>query len=222
MAMGFFQKIWAMMKGKANDAVDKSIDPATIMRQGLREADKEIKELESSLTEVVTDRNEINKELKSAQSEVNEWQKAAEHALDKGMEDEARKALGRVERAEERVSHLSQTASSLEHNIEVIKQKLQALKDQKQRAKTDVSSVSARSKAAQASITAQELANRSGDSQMGEMMGLAEEHLSQAESRADALSELNGGAEEDLKSKIYGNDKQSVEERLAKMKAARG
>lgn len=217
--MTLLQKLWTMIKGKANDTVDASIDPGTMMRQGVREMQEAIREYEKALTEARTQRNLIQNQYNAAKKDAEEWDQVAEVAVEKGQDDNARQALERSETAHSTKDRLATALQNMNGQIAKLEQSLSELKSRKEQVATEATLLEARTKAADAAIAINSTIQGVGDNNFGEMMDIARAKADEKEARASALTETSVSAGDDLKTKIMGSKSSSAEDRLAKMKA---
>lgn len=217
--MTLLQKLWTMIKGKANDTVDASIDPGTMMRQGVREMQEAIREYEKALTEARTQRNLIQNQYNSAKKDAEEWDEVAEVAVEKGQDGNARQALERSEVAHATKDRLATALQNMNGQIAKLEQSLSELKSRKEQVATEATLLEARTKAADAAIAINSTIQGVGDNNFGEMMDIARAKADEKEARANALTETSVSAGDDLKTKIMGNKSSNTEDRLAKMKA---
>lgn len=217
--MTLLQKLWTMIKGKANDTVDASIDPGTMMRQGVREMQEAIREYEKALTEARTQRNLIQNQYNAAKKDAEEWDQVAEVAVEKGQDDNARQALERSETAHATKDRLATALQNMNGQIAKLEQSLSELKSRKEQVATEATLLEARTKAADAAIAINSTIQGVGDNNFGEMMDIARAKADEKEARANTLTESSVSAGDDLKTKIMGNKSSNTEDRLAKMKA---
>jgi phage shock protein A len=221
--MNLWQKLWSMLKGKANDAVDASIDPGTMMRQGVREMQDAIREYEKALAESRTQRNLVQNQYNAAKKDADEWDQVAEVAVSKGQDDNARQALERSETAHQTLDRLSAALENMSTQIAKLERSLGELKSRKDQVATEATLLEARAKAADASIAINATIQGVGDNNFGDMMDIARKKTDEKEARADALNETSVSAGDDLKAKIMGTAANGadarVNDRLAKMKA---
>jgi phage shock protein A len=219
--MNIWQKLWAYLKGTANDAVDASIDPGTMMRQGVREMADAIREYEKALTEARTQRNLVQNQYNAAKKDADEWDQVAEVAVSKGQDDNARQALERSDVAHQTLDRLSAALEGMNAQIAKLEGSLAELKSRKDQVATEATLLEARTKAADASIAINATIQGVGDNNFGEMMDIARKKTDEKEARADALTSTSASAGDDLKAKIMGSDTAGadsrVEDRLAKM-----
>lgn len=220
--MNLFEKIWSMVKGKANDAVDASIDPGTMMRQGVREMQDAIREYEKALTEARTQRNLIQNQFNAAQKDAGEWDHVAEVAVSKGQDDNAREALLRSDVAHQNVDRFKSARDNMNAQISKLESNLNELKNRKDQVATEATLLEARTKAADASIAINATVSGVGDNNFGEMMDIARKKADEKEARAQALSETSTSSGDDLKAKVLGSaaitQNSRVDDRLAQLK----
>ena len=220
--MNMFEKVWSMLKGKANDTVDASIDPGTMMRQGVREMQDAIREYEKALTEARTQRNLIQNQYAAAQKDAAEWDSVAEVAVAKSQDDNAREALMRSDVAHENAQRFKLALDNMTNQITKLEHNLNELKNRKEQVATEATLLEARTKAADASIAINATVAGVGDKNFGEMMEIARKKADEKEARAQALSETSVSSADDLKAKILGSSaitqNNRVDDRLAQLK----
>lgn len=220
--MNMFEKIWSMLKGTANDAVDASIDPGTMMRQGVREMQDAIREYEKALTEARTQRNLIQNQYNAAHKDATEWDSVAEVAVSKGQDDNAREALIRGDVAHQNAERFKTALENMSTQINKLEANLNELKNRKEQVATEATLLEARTKAADASIAINASVAGVGDKNFGEMMEIARKKADEKEARAQALTETSVGSGDDLKAKILGSSAATqnnrIDDRLAQMK----
>lgn len=211
--MNALQKLWAMIVGKTNDAVDNNIDPATIMRQAIRELDAKIKQSEKAYTDVLSNKNLVNKQYLEAQKEADSWNALAAKAMNNGQENEARQAIERAMSYENTASTLKTTLDNQILAAEKINAKIEQMKAEKTKAESDVTTIHARTEAAKAALNVQAFVAGIGDDNMSEMMQLARQKVDQLEAKSEAINEIDN-SRTSLRDKIEGSTSLSVEERL--------
>jgi phage shock protein A len=218
MAKGFWQTAWTMIVGTANDALDKAVDPAVVMRQGIRELENQISSFQHSLTDVIAQKNMVKAQFKQQQEDANEWKELASVAKAKGDMESARNAASRSIDSQATADSLASTLETIEKNIVQLKQQLEQLKNKKDQAEIEVKSIEARTKAADASIAVRSI--DIGGTDMGDMIDLARKKASEKEAKAQAMSEV-ADTGKDLKTQILsgGNSSssQKVDDFLAKL-----
>lgn len=220
--MNFWQKLWAMAKGTANDAVDAAVDPGVMMRQGIRELEDNIKDFEKALIDVTSNRNMVQKQYDAAFKEVQEWEELAAKALSNGNEADATEALTRADNAQQQVDQLKATLDTINTNLSQLKTRLEELRVQKTKAESEVKTLEARTKAADATIAVQSTITGVGDTSMGDMMELARKKADEKEAQAQAVTEIGTKPVDDLKSRINGgasNTNDRVKARLEQIRA---
>lgn len=225
MTMGIFQKAWAMIKGTANDVVDASIDPATMMRQGIREMESQISDFEKALVDVMAQRNLVQKQYEAQAQDATEWKELAAKAIANGNETDAREAAKRAVNAQGQADQLKATLDTINTNIDQLKNRLEDLRNQKDKAEIEVKTLDARTQAAQATIAVQSTINGVGGTDMGDMMALARKKADEKEAKASAMMEMSTSATpaDDLKARIQGGGASSdskVDDLLAELKAS--
>lgn len=117
--MGIFSRIGEIINANISNMLEKAEDPEKMVRLMIHEMEDTLTEVKSSAAEVIADRIRIERQLKAAKQNHDEWEQRAELALAKDREDLAREAL---ERKLTHQAQAEQIALRLEEADDVVRQ----------------------------------------------------------------------------------------------------
>lgn len=93
--MGFFSRLWRLIRGKANDGAEFLEDRnfETVVRQSVRDLETELNRVVKASAEAMSNFNRLEADYKKNERQSEEWKEKAKVALAAGNEELARKAL---------------------------------------------------------------------------------------------------------------------------------
>ena len=97
--MGFFARLWDLIRGNANAALSRAEDPEKVLDIIIKDASSEVEKFRNQVSRALVDQKRLQAELQTAVTSVNEWSQRAEAAVSAGDDNLAREAL--VRRAQE-------------------------------------------------------------------------------------------------------------------------
>jgi phage shock protein A len=217
--MGFFSRLWDLIRGRADDALSRMEDPEQVLNLSIKDATGQVEDFRKQVARALVDQKKLQAELQAAAVSAEEWTRKAQAAVDAGDEDLAREALTR--RADEEEAARGKYAALKHHGDTVIQLKdgLRALTARLEDAKRRRNLLVARSRNAQARKT---MANALGGSldRFDEMESKVHELELEASANVDMLSEFGAAGESDLDRRFKALPRRdpSIEATLAQMK----
>ncbi|WP_310496709.1 phage shock protein PspA [Sandarakinorhabdus sp.] len=91
--MGIFSRTRDIIAANVTDLLDRSEDPAKMVRMIILEMEETLVEVRASAARTIADQKEMRRAIIRAQQACSDWQDKAELALSKGREDLAKAAL---------------------------------------------------------------------------------------------------------------------------------
>lgn len=160
--MGFLNRIMSIGKAKVNRAIEaqEDKDPAGQMKVKIQEQHKLINQFKDAVRQQHSDKVRHEKEDARLKDDVKRWQKNAETAMSEGDEDLARQALERKKRAEEELARTRTTLKSISAQYEKAESQLIASRKKLEEYESQVSSLEARQKSAQANKAMREATSK--------------------------------------------------------------
>ncbi|WP_371374014.1 phage shock protein PspA [Thalassotalea aquiviva] len=111
--MGMFSRFTDIINANINSLLEKAENPEKMIRLIVQEMEETLVEVRSVAAKNIADKKAVTRTLKSAESQVADWQQKAEIALSKGREDLARSALVEKKKAMTLVNNTQQELDAL-------------------------------------------------------------------------------------------------------------
>ncbi|RUO57849.1 phage shock protein PspA [Pseudidiomarina insulisalsae] len=138
--MGIFSRFTDIVNSNINALLDKAEDPEKMVRLIIQEMEDTLVEVRSTSARLIAEKKDTERQMTRYQSEVSEWDKKAELALNKDRDDLARLALVEKRKAAEAVSSLETDVERINEHLnrlnEEVGQLQEKLADAKARQKT--------------------------------------------------------------------------------------
>lgn len=203
--MGIFQRISDIISANLNEMTDSFEDPERMLKQAIREMEQSIEGATQETAKVLANEKLLAKELGNNEQQSLQWQQKAEKAVAAGDDDLARKALARKQEHQKLVVALKDQQTAAQDASRTLRHQLDGMKAKLAEAKRNLSTLSARKKAADFKKKVHTSAvlsetGTTGDDAFAKFDRLRE-RVEQAEAEADALAELRGVATDDLDSR---------------------
>lgn len=217
--MSIIERIQRIIKGNVNDVLDKLEEPATILKQRIRELEEVIKAAKEATASYGVSLKKMEKEQEQLKRLKAEWERSAEMALHAGDEETARKALAEKIKLEERAGDLEPRIRKSLETYKQLRDDLTPLHDQLAEAKLKLSELGSRQQAALAQKKFGEHLNKAaGMTVAGEHFDRMESKVLQAEAEVEIDQELRGDLK-DVEASLAKKAKQSqVESELEALK----
>ena len=225
--MGILSRFGDIISSNVNALLDKAEDPAKMIDEYLRKANKDLAEVKKETASVMAEESRTKRLADDNKAETAKYAGLAQKALLAGSEDDARVFLSKKQELESAGAGL-QSAYAAAHENAV---KMRELHD---KLVNDINSLNARRQTIKAKVAVANTQSRinkmssSADKLQGNMGAFArmEEKADRMLDEANAMNELNSQAIDEaqaLEMKYKGADvNASVEDELASMKAKLG
>ena len=225
--MGILSRFGDIISSNVNALLDKAEDPAKMVDEYLRKANKDLAEVKKETAGVMAEESRTKRLLDSNEAEVAKYNSLAQKALVAGNDDDARVFLTKKQELESLGAGLHTAYASAHENAV----RMRELHDKLVK---DINSLTARRQTIKAKLAVaktQERVNKMGtgaDKLQGSMGAFdrMEEKANRMLDEANAMSELNSQAIDEaqaLEQKYKSSDTSaSVEDELASMKAKLG
>lgn len=226
--MSIFSRIFKIGQASANKAIDKLEKPELMLEQAIRDKDKQIRSAKQSVQGCIATERQTKKLLDNEKNEQAAWEQRAQAALKSGKEDLAVKALQRASEHEQKIASLQTNWENQRASVDELKKDIFKMEEELAEYKRNKDFIIAQSKAAEVKKDIYEAKAKitkkgaSADDLMERMKAKAERN----EAEADAAQELSAADENTLEKQFedLGADSasQSVQDKLAAMKAQMG
>lgn len=222
--MSILSRIGNLVKAKANRVVESAekSDPVGIVKQQMMEAKKQLGDYEQAVREMGAQKIAVEKDVEVAKSEVKDWGKNAETAMNNGNEDLARKALERQTEAENKLNSLKTSLKTSTANFEKMKQRLVEQKTIIDKKSSEIRTLESRQKAAKANLKMRETMTKyEGNDSAMDQISIFEDKVAEMENEAQAADELEeamGGEDIEKEFEAMTSDG-AVDDKMAALKA---
>lgn len=222
--MGFFKRISDIVSANLNEMTEGLEDPEKMLKQAIREMEDSIVEVTQQTAKTIAGEKTLTRELERNRAQVQQWEGRAVKAVESNDDDLARKALARKNEHAKVVEALEDQLESAREASGMLKRQLAAMKAKLAEAKRNLSTLSARKRAAdfrmKMDAQATGASTRVDDNAFAKFERLKTK-VEQAEDEADAMAELRGieagGTAEDV-ADIPDDDDLDIAAQLAELK----
>ncbi|MEQ8768788.1 MAG: PspA/IM30 family protein [Planctomycetota bacterium] len=216
--MGIFQRVSDIFKSNLNSMLDNAEDPEKMIAQAIREMEVELGRATSGAAKAIGSEKQLKNELERHRQEAEVWHQRAVQALETGREELAAKALGRKKEEERLAEGLQPQWEQANDLTQKLKTQIGQLKSKIEEAKRRKGQLAARQRAAEAQKSVSKTlgslgAGRTAFSTFDRM----EEKVREMEAESQAMTELQGGGEDELE-KEFDNLDSDVSAELAALK----
>lgn len=222
--MGFFSRLWRIIRGKANDTVEAVEDAnfETVVKQNIRDLETELDRLIKASAEAMSNYNQLEAEYQRAVDGSEDWKTKAKKALAAGNEDLAKKALAKKSEFDSQVASLQTSVENARNVKEKLKKQVDIYKQKIDEGRRNASTLIARKNAAAAQKkVAKVLAGVKGDNNAFASLKRFEEKVAKDEASARAFEELGTATSEqsELDKEFAALDVSSTDDELEALKA---
>lgn len=192
--MGLFKRIGEIFSANLNDVVDRFEDPERMLKQAIREMEKEIGEATETTANALANEKLTEKQALEAVAEVTVWAQRAEQAVDAGDDEAARKALAHKREAEQLAGAARDQYTAAKDTSVSLRAQLEAMKEKYGEAKQKLGTLAARKRAADARRKRFEVdhSDTKAAADAFSKFDRMREKVELAEAQAEALAELHG------------------------------
>ena len=215
--MGIFTRMSNMIKGKVNSTLDEMENPIELLDQKLKDMDEQLSKAKLNSAQVLGNVHEIEKRMKLAKSESEDFDNKVKLALSKGNEDLAKRALAKKVDADKKYESLKSSYETAKVQADSLKKNLRALEEEIEKTRSYRDEAAARYSNAKASKKVNEvLANVQTKSNSIKIDNI-ERKIAREEALANGLSELRDL--DDFDSEFEKLDEVDLDSELEKYKS---
>ena len=218
--MGIFSRTRDIIAANVTDLLDRSEDPAKMIRMIILEMEETLVEVRASAARTIADQKEIRRHIAKLDQLRDDWMEKAELALSKDREDLAKAALLEKKKAADMAEQLQAEAAVLNEALQSSEQDIAKLQAKLEEARSRQSTLINRLEHAEGRVKLRELYNGERVKDAFSRFEYLERQVDAAEGRAEALSMGNGGNSLENQIEALASD-DSVDAELAAMKKAR-
>ncbi|MFM6853695.1 MAG: phage shock protein PspA [Sphingopyxis sp.] len=216
--MGIFSRTRDIIAANVTDLLDRSEDPAKMIRMIIFEMEETLVEVRASAARTIADQKEMRRHVTRLVGLQDSWCEKAELALSKNREDLAKAAVAEKQKAGDMADRLTAEITLLDESLRAYEGDIEKLQAKLREARTRQSSVNTRLESAENKIKLREMVNGERTADAFSRFEDLERRVDQAEGRADALNlGANPRTLDDEFNDLRASD--SVEAELAAIKA---
>lgn len=211
-----FSRLVTLIKAFFNSIMGKMEDPAMMLEQTYEDLQSNLIQVRQAVAQAIATEKQLEQQLKKNQEQAATWQNRAALAVQQKNDDLARQALQRKQQYAQAIHDLEQQLKQQKELTTNLRNKLQDLENEVQKAYTKKQVLIARDKAAQATVKAGEILSKTTASGAMSVMEKMEAKVSEREAKAAALNEM-GNDNLDTKFKTW-EGQADIEAELAALK----
>ena len=151
MAKGTFSRVNSILKSNINEMLDRAEKPDKMIRQMVRDMEEAVSKIVVSVGIAVANHKRLERQFNDKQSQVAEWQRKAERAVEAGKDLLVQQAQERKAVFAKAAEDLAPAVEESRQTTEHLREQLRELKTKLEEARTRQGTLIARYESAQAS-----------------------------------------------------------------------
>ncbi|MFN3927610.1 MAG: PspA/IM30 family protein [Pseudanabaenaceae cyanobacterium] len=215
--MGLLDRIGMVVRSNLNAMVTAAEDPEKILEQSIIDMQENLVQLRQAVAQAMAAFKRQEQQYNAAVAQVNEWERRAMLALQKGDENLAREALARKKSHADTAAALKASVDQQATQVETLKKNLIALESKISEAKIKKDMLKARLQSAKAQENLNNMLGKINTNAAAATFERMEERVMMAEAKASAASELGMDNLESQFAQLEAGS--GVDDELAAMKA---
>ena len=188
--MGLLDRIGMVARSNLNALVTAAEDPEKILEQTIIDMQEDLVQLRQAVAQAMAAMKRQEQQYKQAENQVNEWERRAMLALQKGDDNLAREALSRKKTHAETLATLKPGYDQTVAQVNQLKKSLTILESKIAEAKTKKEMLKSRIQAAKAQENLNNMMGKINTNSAAAAFERMEERVMMAEAKASATSEL--------------------------------
>lgn len=189
--MGFFDRIWRVIRANLNALVSKAEDPEKILEQVVLDMQDDLIQLRQAVAQAIATQKRTERQYSQAQTTANDWYQRAQLALQKGADELAREALVRRKSYDETATAMQAQLTQQAGVVDQLKQNMKKLESKISEAKSKKDLYIARARSAKATQQINEMMGNVGTGSAIQAFDRMEEKVLQLEAQSEAITELS-------------------------------
>ncbi len=215
--MGFFERIWRVIRANFNSLISGAEDPEKILEQTVMDMQEDLIQLRQAVAGAIASQKRTERQYHQAETTSEEWYQRAQLALQKGDERLAREALARRKSYQEMANTLKTQIEQHGAIVNQMKDNMRGLESKISEAKAKKDMFIARVRSAKASERLNEVIGNMKSGGSLNVFERMEEKVMQLEAQSDAIADLGTS---DLEKKFRALESGSdLDVELAELKA---
>ncbi|EKQ68966.1 phage shock protein A (IM30), suppresses sigma54-dependent transcription [Leptolyngbyaceae cyanobacterium JSC-12] len=218
--MGFFDRIWRVIRANLNSLISNAEDPEKILEQVVLDMQEDLIQLRQAVAQAIATQKRTERQYSQALSTADEWYRRAQLAIQKGDDTLAREALTRRKSYQETATAMKTQLDQQLTVVAQLKQNMMKLENKISEAKTKKDLYIARARSAKATQQINEMLGNVGTGSAMQAFERMEEKVVQMEAQAEAVAELGM---DDLEKRFEQlGQADDIEAELVAMKSGQG
>lgn len=189
--MGFFDRIWRVIRANLNALVTKAEDPEKILEQVVLDMQDDLIQLRQAVAQAIATQKRTERQYSQAQTTADEWYQRAQLALQKGADELAREALVRRKSYDETATAMKAQLTQQAGVVDQLKQNMKKLESKISEAKSKKDLYIARARSAKATQQINDMMGNVGTGSAMQAFDRMEEKVLQLEAQSEAITELS-------------------------------
>ena len=218
MAKGALTRISDILKSNINEMLDRAEEPDKMIRQMIRDMEEAVGKATASVGTAVANNKRLERQCNDKQSQIDDWQRKAERAVESGDDELARRALERKSMFNKASADLAPALAESKQTAEQLREQLRELKTKLEEARTRQGALVARHQAAVARKRLAQSISGLGEDAFSSFERF-EQKVEESEAEAAAHAEINGEMEDIEKEIRHLDVDRSVDDELQALKA---
>jgi len=215
--MGFFERIWRVIRANLNSLINGAEDPEKILEQTVMDMQEDLVQLRQAVAGAIASQKRTERQYHQAETTSQEWYQRAQLALQKGDERLAREALARRKSYQEMANTLKTQIEQHGTIVNQMKDNMRGLESKISEAKAKKDMFIARVRSAKASERLNEVIGNMKSGGSLNVFERMEEKVMQLEAQSDAIADLGtSDIEKKFRALESGSD---LDVELAELKA---
>lgn len=188
--MGFFERLWRVIRANINSLISGAEDPEKILEQTVMDMQNDLVQMRQGVAQAIATQKRTEREYERTQSAADEWYRRAQLALQKGQENLAKEALTRRKSYQETATAMKTQVEQQSEVVERLKQNMRQLENKINEAKAKKNMYIARARSAKASEKLQDMLGNMKTGSALSAFERMEEKVMQLEAQSQAIAEL--------------------------------
>lgn len=215
--MGLLDRVRNIVRANVNDVLNRAEDPEKASDQMIADLNESLVKVRQAAALAIAAQNRLQAEYDQREQAVQDWQRRAELAVDRGDDDLAKQALSRKLQYQHEADQLKTSVQAQSSHLDELRNHVHDLEARIQQTIAQRNQLVARYRTAEASQKLEQELSKTGD--VSTTMGQLESKTVDAEAQAAAYHELSRDSLEDRFEQLEQGT--SVDDELAALKQQR-
>ncbi len=215
--MGLLDRVRNIVRANLSEIVNRAEDPEKTLDQMIADMSENLIKVRQAAALAIAAQNRLQAEYEQRLKAVQDWQRRAELAVDRGDDDLARQALTKKLQYQHEADQLRASVQAQSTHLDDLRSNVQQLESRIQQTIAQRNQLVARYRTAQASQRLDQELSKTGD--VTSILGRLETRTEDAEAQAAAYHELSRDSLEDRFAQLEQGT--SVDDELAALKQQR-